>query len=54
MLSDQGLLKELKGLRIFTAVIIAEVTSLLVVGVAIGELDHDHSVEMQRQESGEG
>ena len=44
VLSDKGLLKELIGLRIFTAVIIAEVISLLVVGVTIGELDHDHSV----------
>ena len=37
VLSDKGLLKEL---RIFTVVIIAEVISLLVVGVTIGELDH--------------
>ena len=44
VLSDKGLLKELIGLRIFAAVIIAEVISLLVVGVTIGELDHDHSV----------
>ena len=32
VLADKGLLKELIGLRIFTVVIIAEVTSLLVVG----------------------
>ena len=44
VLADKGMLKELIGLRIFTAVIIAEVISLLVVGVTIGELDHDHSV----------
>lgn len=36
VLSDQGLLKELIGLRIFTAVIIAEVIALLVVGLTIG------------------
>ena len=44
VLADKGMLKELIGLRIFTAVIIAEVISLLVVGVTIGEFDHDHSV----------
>ena len=43
VLADKGMLKELIGLRIFTAVIIAEVISLLVVGVTIGELDHEHS-----------
>ena len=37
VLADKGLLKELIGLRIFTVVIIAEVSSLLVVGVTIGE-----------------
>ena len=37
VLSDKGLLKELIGLRIFTAVIIAEVIALLVVGLTIGE-----------------
>ena len=36
VLADQGLLKELIGLRIFTAVIIAEVIALLVVGLTIG------------------
>ena len=44
VLSDKGLLKEMIGLRIFTAVIIAEVLSLLVVGVTIGELDHERSM----------
>ena len=37
VLADKGLLKELIGLRIFTAVIIAEVIALLVVGLTIGE-----------------
>ena len=36
VLADKGLLKELIGLRIFTAVIIAEVLALLVVGLTIG------------------
>ena len=36
VLADKGLLKELIGLRIFTAVIIAEVIALLVVGLTIG------------------
>ena len=40
VLADKGLLKELVGLRIFTVVIIAEVASLLVVGVTIGEHEH--------------
>ena len=40
VLADKGLLKELIGLRIFTVVIIAEVSSLLVVGVTIGEHEH--------------
>ena len=37
VLADKGLLKELLGLRIFTAVIIAEVIALLVVGLTIGQ-----------------
>lgn len=37
VLADKGLLRELIGLRIFTAVIIAEVIALLVVGLTIGE-----------------
>ena len=36
VLADKGLLKELIGLRIFTAVIIAEVLALLIVGLTIG------------------
>lgn len=40
VLADKELLKELIGLRIFTVVIIAEVSSLLVVGVTIGEHEH--------------
>ena len=36
VLADKGLLKELIGLRIFTAVIIAEVIALMVVGLTIG------------------
>ena len=44
VLADKGLLKELIGLRIFTVVIIAEVASLLVVGVTIGEHEHGLSV----------
>ena len=42
VLADRELLKELIGLRIFTVVIIAEVVSLLVVGVTIGE--HEYSL----------
>jgi len=37
VLADKGLLKELIGLRIFTAVIIVEVIALLVVGLTIGD-----------------
>ena len=37
VLADKGLLRELIGLRIFTAVIIAEVIALLIVGLTIGE-----------------
>ncbi len=37
VLADKGLLKELLGLRIFTAVIIAEVIALLVIGLTIGQ-----------------
>ena len=44
VLADKGLLKELIGLRIFTAVIIAEVVALLVVGLTIGEDSSDLSV----------
>ena len=44
VLADKGLLKELIGLRIFTVVIIAEVASLLVVGVTIGEHEHGLSI----------
>ena len=44
VLADKGLLKELIGLRIFTLVIIAEVASLLVVGVTIGEHEHGLSI----------
>ena len=44
VLSDLGLLKRLIGLRIFTAVIIAEVLALLLVGVTIGEVVHETSV----------
>ena len=44
VLSDLGLLNKLIGLRIFTAVIIAEVLALLLVGVSIGEVAHDTSV----------
>ncbi len=40
VLADKGLLKELIGLRIFTAVIIAEVLALLIVGLTIGEEGH--------------
>ena len=36
VLADKGLLKELIGLRIFTAVIIAEVLALLIVGLTVG------------------
>ena len=44
VLSDKGLLTELIGLRIFTAVIIAEVIALLVVGINIGERSEAVSV----------
>lgn len=44
VLSDLGLLKKLIGLRIFTAVIIAEVLALLLVGVTIGDVVHETSV----------
>ena len=44
VLADKGLLKELIGLRIFTAVIIAEVIALLVVGLTIG--GHSESVSV--------
>ena len=40
VLADKGLLKELIGLRIFTAVIIAEVLALLVIGLTIGGDEH--------------
>ena len=40
VLADKGLLKELIGLRIFTAVIIAEVLALLVVGLTLGGDEH--------------
>ena len=40
VLADKGLLKELIGLRIFTAVIIAEVLALLIVGLTIGGEEH--------------
>ena len=40
VLADGGHLKEPIGLKIFTVVIIAEVTSLLVVGFTIGEHQH--------------
>ena len=40
VLADKGLLKELIGLRIFTAVIIAEVIALLIVGLTIGGDEH--------------
>ena len=41
VLADKGLLKELIGLRIFTAVIIAEVIALLIVGLTIGGREHE-------------
>ena len=41
VLADKGLLKELIGLRIFTAVIIAEVIALLIVGLTIGGKEHE-------------
>ncbi len=41
VLADKGLLKELIGLRIFTAVIIAEVIALLIVGLTLGGDDRD-------------
>ena len=44
VLADKGLLKELLGLRMFTAVIIAEVIALLVVGLTIGQEAGDVSV----------
>ena len=44
VLADKGLLKELIGLRIFTAVIIAEVIALLIVGLTIGESSEAVSV----------
>ena len=44
VLADKGLLKELIGLRIFTAVIIAEVLALLIVGLTIGGGDDVLSV----------
>ena len=44
VLADKGLLKELIGLRIFTAVIIAEVLALLIVGLTIGGEDDVLSV----------
>ena len=44
VLSDRGILKELLGLRIFTAVIVAELIALLLIGTTIGELDHALSV----------
>ncbi len=44
VLADKGLLKELIGLRIFTAVIIAEVLALLVVGLTIGKESEGLSV----------
>lgn len=44
VLADKGLLKELIGLRIFTAVIIAEVLALLVVGLTIGEGASEFSI----------
>lgn len=40
VLADKGLLKELIGLRIFTAVIIAEVLALLIVGLTLGGDEH--------------
>ena len=40
VLADKGLLKELIGLRIFTAVIIAEVIALLIIGLTIGGDEH--------------
>lgn len=44
VLSDLGLLKQLIGLRIFTAVIIAEVLAMLLVGATIGEVVHETSI----------
>ncbi len=40
VLADKGLLKDLIGLRIFTAVIIAEVLALLIVGLTLGGEEH--------------
>ena len=45
VLADRGLLKELIGLRIFTAVIIVEVLALLIVGLAIGG-DEDQTLSI--------
>ncbi len=45
VLADKGLLREMIGLRIFTAVIIAEVIALLVVGLTIGE-DAEHTLNI--------
>ena len=44
VLADRGMLKELIGLRIFTAVIIAEAFALLLVGATISSLEHEMSV----------
>ena len=44
VLADKGVLKHLIGLRVFTAVIIAEVLGLLLVGVTMGEVVRDLSV----------
>ena len=44
VLADKGLLKDLIGLRIFTAVIIAEVIALLIVGLTIGGTSESLSV----------
>ena len=44
VLADLGMLKQLIGLRVFTAVIIAEVLALLLVGVTIGDVVHEMSV----------
>ena len=44
VLADKGLLKDLIGLRIFTAVIIAEVIALLIVGLTIGGKSESLSV----------
>ena len=44
VLADLGVLKQLIGLRMFTTVIIAEVLTMLLVGVTIGEVVRDISV----------